>query len=542
MLDEMQEPKMWGTEDYWAMLRRQRWVILAAAFVCWLLVWGVSWLLPSSYESDAVVQIQQQQVSPKLVEPNSLETTGAQLEAVREQVLNPSSLQGIIDSNHLYPRNHGVLALFQPSDPVQKMEKDIQVSYFQAEQKNSNQTTLTDFQISYTAPSPEVAQVVDRELTNLFVTQNNTNQLQTSQTTTSFLKTEVGDAQNELNQQEVKVKEFKAQHMGELPDQVQGNLQVLSGLQQELENNERALSGAREQRLYLESIVQQYQTAQSDLGTGDSAVAPSTLDTQLKDLEMQLAQERSQYTDNYPDVIALKDQIAKTKELKKQSENEIAAERKSDSEKASGTLSPGTATEVQNGSPTPMMQIESQLKSNQLQIQSLQAGEKNIEAKIDQYQVRLEAAPKVEQELSEISRGYTEASSNYDTLRQKWQDSELASNFPQGQQGLYSIASPPTFPVAPSAPNHLLISLAGLGAGIAIGLGLGLLWEFTNVRIYKESDLEGVVSARVLVGIPKLSTAVEERRRIILRWVERGAVLAMVVIVLAGNVYAFLKG
>ncbi|MGB6076175.1 MAG: hypothetical protein WBG29_11105, partial [Candidatus Acidiferrales bacterium] len=292
----------------------------------------------------------------------------------------------------------------------------------------------------------------------------------------------------------------------------------------------------------LQSIVQQYNSVQSDLGnTGDSTVAPETLDKQLKDLEMELAQERSQYTDNYPDVIALKDQIAKTKELQKQTQEEITSQKKPD--KGSDALPPGSAVELENGAPTQMMQIQSQLKANQLQIQGLEGAQKRIESQIATYQARLNATPLVEQQLDEISRGYVESSKNYDVLQQKLQESELSSNLQQNQQGeQFGIVSPPSLPTAPSAPNHLLISLGGLGAGIMIGLGLGLLFEFTHVRIYKESDLEGVVSARVLVGIPKLSTAVEKRRRIILRWVERGAVLAMVVIVVAGNIYSFVKG
>ncbi len=543
MLDEMQEPKMRGTEEYWAMLRRQRWVILAAGFVCWLLVWGVSWLLPSSYQSDAVILVQQQQVSPNLVAPSVDVSLEAQLESIRQQVLSRTRLQPIIDAYHLYPKHHGLLAIFDPTDSVVQMQtKDVQIKLVEAPSHTNNQETLTAFDISYSAPTAELAQAVNAKLTDLFVQEHAATQQQFSQTTTTFLQTELDDARADLNQQDAKVKAFKAQHQGELPDQLQGNLQVLSGLQDQLQSNERAMSAAQQQRLYLESIVQQYNSVQSDLGnTGDSTLAPETLDKQLKDLEMELAQERSQYTDNYPDVIALKDQIAKTKELQKQTQQEITSQKKAD--KGSDALPAGSAAELQSGAPTQMMQIQSQLKANQLEMQSLAGAQKRIEAEIGTYQARLNAPPMVEQQLDEISRGYAESSKNYDTLQAKLQESELASNLQQNQRGeQFGIVSPASLPSAPSAPNHLLISLAGLGAGIGIGLVLGLLLEFTNVRIYRESDLEGVVSARVLVGIPKLSTAGEERRRIILRWVERGAVLAMAVIVIAGNVYSFLKG
>lgn len=542
MFDEMQDPKARTAEDYVQMAKRQRWVILSTVFVCWAIVWIVGWVLPSSYQSVAVIAVQPQQVSPNLVEPNTLETAETELDDAENKVLSAPHLQAIIDQYHLYPRHSGLRGLFDPADPVRQMqEKDIQIIPLPGpgQKNNNNKMTLTAFQISYMAHSPELAQAVNRELTDQFVHENNMTQTDFSQSTTAFLKTQLDDAQTDLNSQEAAVKAFKAHNMGELPDQVQSNLQILSGLQAQLQSNERALSGAQQQKLYLESIVQQYQSAQSDLGTGDSAVAPSTLDKQLKDLEMQLAQERSQYTDNYPDVIALKDQIEKTKELKKQTEDQIASDHKPGT--SANSLPEGAATQVQNGAPTPMMQIQSQLKSNQLEIQSLTAAQKRIQAEIGRYQGYLDAAPKVEQALSEISRGYTEASKNYDSLLQRYQDSQLASNLP-AQQGQYSISTPATLPTAPSAPNHLLVSLGGLAAGIVLGVGLAALIELTDARIRKETDLEGLVSARVLVGIPTIITAAENRRRAMHRWIERGVVFAMFVILVAGNIYSFYRG
>jgi polysaccharide biosynthesis transport protein len=541
MFDETQEQRARTPGDYWAIVVRQRWVILGATFICWLAVWAVGWLLPSTYDSTAQVLVQQQQVSPDLVQPNLTVSMDAELQSIENQVLVPSKLQPIIDEYRLYPKHSGLLGLLQPGDSAEKMRtKDIKVVPVDVPTHSASQEGLIAFNITYSGPSPDVAQAVNAKLTDLFITQNNVTQQQLSQTTTNFLKTELDDAQANLDKQEADIKAFKTQHAGELPDQLQGNLQILSGLQEQLENNSRSLSAAQQQKLYLQSMQQQYQSAESQLGNTESGVAPSTLDEQLKTLEMQLAQERSQYTDSYPDVIALKDQIEKTKQLKKQTEEQIASQHKSDrgDDNAATTSTVG----LQNG-PTPMMQIQSQLKSNQLEIQSLQADQKKIQAQIEIYQGRLKDSPIIEQEYDGISRGFDAANKDYDTLLQKYEQAQLATNVAQNQQGeQFTLVASPTLPAEPSAPNHILISLGGLAAGIVLGLGLAVLLEFTDIRIRKEADLEGVISARVLVGIPKLSTPMEERRRHVLRWVERGAVLAMFVIVVAGNIYSFLKG
>jgi succinoglycan biosynthesis transport protein ExoP len=116
-----------------------------------------------------------------------------------------------------------------------------------------------------------------------------------------------------------------------------------------------------------------------------------------------------------------------------------------------------------------MMQIQSQLKANGLEIQNYQQREKKIESDITTYQARLNLTPETEQELADISRGYEESKANYDSLLQKQNQSQLATSLEQRQQGeQFRILDPPSLPARPSAPNHLLISIAGLMLGFAL--------------------------------------------------------------------------
>jgi len=262
----------------------------------------------------------------------------------------------------------------------------------------------------------------------------------------------------------------------------------------------------------------------------------------LRDLRTQLAAERSQYTDNYPDVIALKDQIAKTEKLKKQIEGEIATNQKSGKTSTDSTADMAGAA-IQNGAPTPMMQIASQLKANQLEIQGYQKQIKQLQGRVAEYQARLNMTPVTEQALADISRGYDESRKNYDSLLAKQSQSQLATSLEQNQQGQqFRILDPPRLPDKPASPNHILFSLGGLILGIAVGAGLTALFELTDARVRDEEDLEGIVAARVLVGIPRISTPKEDLDRIRKRWMGRAAAAAVVLLIVAGNIYAFYKG
>jgi succinoglycan biosynthesis transport protein ExoP len=189
------------------------------------------------------------------------------------------------------------------------------------------------------------------------------------------------------------------------------------------------------------------------------------------------------------------------------------------------------------------MQIQSQIKSNQLEIQNYERRRKDFESQISAYQIRLNLTPAIEQELTDVSRGYEGAKANYDSLLQKQNQSQLATSLEQRQQGEhFSIIDPPSSPLKPFSPNHLMISLGGLGFGLVVGCGLVAFVELTNVCIRRREDLAGLIRAPVLVGIPSLRERAHGHLRALRQGMEIVAVVGIVVLIVAGNFYAFYKG
>lgn len=530
--------------DYWAIGRRRLWWILLPTFICWAVVWALSWFVPMTYQSEAMILVQQQRVPEQYVVPNFNLNAQARLQSITQEILSRTRLQSIIDRFHLYSHRNWLTALLhRGGDPVELMRNDVQVDPVEA-QTPDRPEELTAFKIFYTAETPELAQEVNRELTSLFIAENQRSQQQLSESTTAFLSSQLSDARAQLELQEARVQAFKAKHIGELPDQLQSNVQILSGLQQQLENVESSLGRAQQQKLYLESLIQQYQAAKGALGTADSSVSPSTLDQQLKNMHLQLAQLRSQYTDNYPDVIALKDQIAKTEKLKQQLDTQ-ASQAKTPANSPS-ELAPGAATALESGAPTSMMQIQGQLKANQLEIEGYQQQKKDLEIRIASYQERLNLTPTTEQQLADVSRGYKESEANYNSLLQKQNQSQLATSLEQRQQGEhFQLIDPPSLPRRPAKPSRLMASIAGLAFGLAVGVGLAIFLEVADARIYKEKELEALIPLRVLVGIPRLTTPAEDQRRLLFAWLEGIAAAFLVFAIAAGNflsLYAYFKG
>jgi polysaccharide biosynthesis transport protein len=531
-------------EQFRAIALRRRWWILFLLFFCWALVWSCGWLWPSTYKSESLILIEQPKIPEQYVVPNVSVSLQDRLQSITQQILSRTRLQGVIDRFHLYPARHGLGRLLDTGDPVDQMREDIDIEPVASPDRPQE---LTAFKIDFSANSPRLAQEINTDLTSLFISADIRAQQQLSQSTTDFLVRQLADARAKLEQQEARLRTFQARHLGDLPSELQANVQILSGLQSELQNTQQALDGARQQRLYLESLIQQYEsaTAVSDVGGAGSGAAanpaattPQVLDKELLELRSELADERARFTDQYPDVVALKDRIAQTEALRRQVLADLASRQKA----ASKTTNTEPAETVVNpGAPTPIMQAQSQLKANELEIKNYEKRESQLEAQIVVYQGRLNSTPETEQELADVSRGYQESKANYDSLLQKQNQSQLATELQQSQEGeQFDVLDPPSLPLKPSAPNHLLVSLGGLVLGIVVGCGFAVLMELANAPVGRKELAE--IPVRVLVGIPHLSAPGEDRSMRRTRWMGVAVAVAVFAVIALGNLYSFYKG
>jgi len=536
MSEELDAPVFLAWQEYWAIAVRRLWWILLPLFLAWAAAWGLSWILPSTYQSEALILVEQQKVPDQYVMPNVTANLQGRLQSLTQQILSRTRLQATIDRFHLYSQPSGLNGVVKSGDPVERIRNDIKIELVETPGRPGE---FTAFKMRYSAESSELAREVNSELTTLFINENVKAQQELSENTTAFLESQLADARAEMAAQEAKVAAFKAKHLGELPSQLESNVQILAGLQNQLQNIQRTSDAAKQQKLYLESLLQQYESAQSSLGPGNSTgTSTPTLGKELLDLRARLRDLQSRYTDEHPDIIALKDEIAKTEKLWKQAENE-----QQEDPKTTTAVNVSATGEVQTDSLTAMMQVQSQLKANQLEILNDQQREQDLESQISTYQARLNLGPATEQELTNISRGYEESKANYNSLQQKQMQSQLATSLERRQQGeQFRILDPPSLPDKPSSPNHVRFSMGGLIAGICLGLGLAAIRELTDARVRREKDLEGIVPVRVLVEIPRLSTPTEDHFRALRKWTELGTAVLLVMIIVLGNLYALYKG
>ncbi|MGA2960238.1 MAG: XrtA system polysaccharide chain length determinant [Candidatus Korobacteraceae bacterium] len=519
---------MLTAHDYWHILLRRRWWLIGSLFGCWLLAWGASRLLPSVYRSETLILVEQQKVPEQYVVSNVSVDLQEQLQSMTQQILSRTRLELIIQKFHLYTQQRQRLG---PDGLVDQMRKDIQIQLVEAPGRRGQ---LTAFRIIYSAPTPTLAQQVATQLTTLFIDENIQEQSQRAENTTEFLSSELTTARTSLSEQEVKVKQFKSHYLGELPSQMDGNVHILSGLQERYHNLAQAMNRAQEQRLYMESLLTQYRAVRTGGETGANSL-PS-IDHELSKMKADLAEAQTRYTSKHPDVIRLKGLIAKTEKLKSDIEADEAKAPQDGDKKH-----PTNSSELQ--SMAPMLQLEGQLKANEQEIQDARNEMQTLQTQIAEYQSRLNLTPIREQQLADLTRDYEQSKANYDSLLKKQMQSQLATNLEKRQQGKgFRIIDPPSFAHKPYSPDRVKFSLAGLIAGLLVGFGLVFLSEFLDDSIREQEDITRMTNVRVLAGIPHLATPADGRkrsRRRILEWC--GAALIFIVMVCA-NVFTFYRG
>jgi polysaccharide biosynthesis transport protein len=529
---EDQPKKSINWHDYMALVRRRSWYFLIPFFLGWLVIWSVSWVLPATYRSGTLIIVEQPTVPQDLVKTNIAGSIQDRLQSITQQILSRTRLLHVIEAVGLYPEYRNRLTA---DDLVEKMRKDIEIELVKAQGEQ-----LSAFNVYYSASSPIVAQLVTSKLTSLFISQNVEVRQQQSQDTTTFLGTQLEEARKTLSEQEERVRRFKERHLGELPGQTQSNLQILSGLQAQLQSAEDNLSSAKQQNTYLESLLSQYHTSQRSTGTEgtNSQVGLPAIDQQLDKLRSQLADLSSHYTDRHPDVRKLKEEIAKTERMKRQLTGELNRRSQQPS-----TDNPISTADYSDASTPAIMQVQSQLKANRIEIASRERAIDGIEKEIRDYQGRLNQAPVREQEFIDVTRGYEQSKANYDNLLKKEKDSELATNLELSQQGEhFQILDPPSLPQKPYFPNRLKMCGIGLAIGMILGVAFAVGSEFVDDRLYSDEELKKLIPVDVISEIPVISTVEEDRRsrlQVRILWATTALIFTLMAI---GSALSFFRG
>ncbi len=486
--------KAYTAAEYIEILIRRIWFIVIP-FV--LIVTGAAaytFFAPRQYKASTLVLVSPQRIPEAFVQATVTSKVEERLQSIAQEVLSRTRLEQIINELNLYQKERKSMSR---EEVVALMQKNIKI-----ELPTRKEETKGFFTISYIGLEPSIVTTVANRLASQFIEENLKLREQQASGTTEFLATELELSKAKLDQLETAVTQYKRQHIGELPEQRDANIRILEQLQNQYQRVGESLRAAQDRKLYIQKQLTdmelpiggkgaaEYETEgrpftgtspnlrkerASSLPAGDS---PGPYESQKESLARALDELRAKYTDNHPDVVAIKKKLADL-----------------ETQKSSATIKRDPRFKVLN----------SQLEMTDIEIARFRESERNIMSQIEKYRARIEQTPAREQDMASLLREHHSTKETYERLLKKSQDAQQAENLEKRQKGeQFRIIDPARTPEKPFSPDIPKILLIGLLAGIGGGFGLALLREQLDRSFHDSGDVEIALALKVLATVPKI--------------------------------------
>jgi len=495
----------------------------------WLIVFSILFILfgasvycvvtPERFKSSTTILVVPQRVPENYVKSTISIRIEDRLGTIRQQVLSRTRLVAVMDELGLFKED-------RKRNPVEEVVDDMR-------KRITIEVRHTDaFTLSFVHENRQSAMLTTSRLASFFIDENLKNREQQAVGTADFLDSQLQETKKKLENQEERVRQYKSAFMGELPQQLQANLAVMSRQQDQLKANADAIRIAQDRRMFVESQMGtlELQVASIDAqaraasgGAEPGAAEPTSPSdpaapylTVLNAKRAQLADLSTKFTEQYPEIRRLKEDVAR---LEKQVAN------------ARGTAPPTPgATGIPVGRPAApvaanpaspgfrereeIRRLRTALKALDFEIQSLNKDSSEIRKSVAAVEKKVERSPKREQEMISLTRDYDNLKRSYDELLKKKLDADISQNLEKRQKGeQFQILDPADLPQEPFTPNRPKVLGIAFAAAMLIGFGGAIGFEMINPTLRGKRDFQHFFQVPVLASIPIIRDTEYEARK-----------------------------
>jgi polysaccharide chain length determinant protein (PEP-CTERM system associated) len=492
--------KQYKPEDFLWVAWSRKWFIVIPALLtlAGTYIWANT--LPNRYRSMVTILVVPQKVPESYVRPTVTASLAERLQTIQSEILSRTRLERIIDEFNLYREERQEMIM---EDVVNLMRtRDIRVEI----RRPRRGADTTHFSVGFTSPQPRVAMQVADRLSQMFVNENLEDRAVLADATNQFLQAQLEDARRRLMDHEAKLRQFRERNTGQLPSQMQSNLQMMQVTQSRIQANNEAASRERDRLMAIEqqindavALADQQPTAPAATGEGGP---PGSAAQQLEAARASLKNLERRLTPDHPDISHAR-RVIEQLEVKAASE---AAGTGTKLDSRSARLPPAVASKVDS------LRLQAEELRRSLEKRALD--DERFRKALSTYNVRLEATPQLESELTDLMRDYGTIQDQYHTLLKRSEESKIALNLERRQIGeQFRVIDTARLPERPVSPNRTRYNVTGLLAGLGLGLLFVALLEYRDSTFKTDDDVVTSLSLPVLAVIPAMFTANERRRQ-----------------------------
>jgi succinoglycan biosynthesis transport protein ExoP len=480
----MEEEHLMSFEDYLEILKHRKWEFIIPAIGIFLISIIIALSLPLTYKSTATILIEEQQIPTEFVKATTTSYAEQRIQHINQGIMSTGRLLEIINQFDLYKKFR---ADRSTHDIVERMRSKIQLEPISAEVMDRSLGRTVEATIAFSLSfqgndTPKKIQRVTKRLTELFLEENVRKRTEQSTETSRFFKDESNKVKSSLDAQEARIAKFKEQHINTLPELLQTNIQSLNNVEHNIEMLQEQLRSLKEQEGYFQSQL--------------INVSPDLEDEQedkkhLDELKVRLVNLKTRFTDEYPDVINTRAEIAKL-------EHQLTKQKNQQSALPEAAKNPAYIT------------LSAQLSGIQADIQATNQQITAMMGKAEKYRKQIEETPRVEETYKALTIERNNTRAKYDDLMQKLLDAQVSQGLESEQKGeRFTLIEPPLLPEKPFKPNRLAIILIGIVLGIGAGASFITLKEFSDNSVHNIRSLTLATTFPVLATIPEMMTSQE---------------------------------
>ena len=415
----------------------RRWLALGVAWAVCLLGWLLVAMVPNSYESRARIFVQLDDALAEQI-GIGLGNRKRDIDRVQQTLTSAVNLEKVVRSTKL---GDEIKSAKDMEAAVLGLAKAIKVV---SQKDNLFEITATARNSSLSeAQNAKLAQDIAQKMIDIFREENMSGGRGEMTETLEFMNQQLADRQQKLEEAEARRSAFEGQH----PEMIQGGagaIQRLEAARSEMRSIDGDLAGAQAALAAINGQLAGTPATIAVAGPGGGARGA------LSQATSELASMRARgLTDNHPDMIALKNQIAA---LRTQAQGE-------------GTGAGSTA----NPAYSSLASIKAERQAN---VQSLTVRRASLQAEVAGLMSNQLGNPQIAAEAQRISRDYDVLKQQYDKLLQDREQLRLRGQVETERNSVkFQVVDPPTTPRGPVAPNRPLAALrravrrAGRGRG-----------------------------------------------------------------------------
>ncbi len=448
-------------------LSERKWLIIAPAILGLLAALAAIFILPTKYESGAMLLVQAPSLPTDIVGGQE-QAVAQRIEAIRQQIVNRPALIDLIQKNDLYASERREKPL---SGIVEEMRDAIVMTPQTVDLGGQRRDQTIAVRLSYTYSEPAKTQAVTQQLMERVVEVDSTTNAEQLTQTVQFLTDQQQDIQRQLAVAEGELSAFNTRYGGILSS---ASMATMGGggaaYDLQISNVQREIADLEAQKRLLQSA-----------DTRDPAVIQA---------ESALAAVRAAYTENHPDVMLAKQRLEQAKAIARQNVARI-----------------------------PSAELDTRLSTARSQLAILQAAKMRDAGQTSSALAQRAEAPAIVQQATQLQQRVAALSKQSDDLSNRLLAARASQRAGEEQMGeRLLVVDPPVIPDTPVSPNRPLILALGAVGGLVLGLILAFARELLLRPIRDPSVLVQITGSQPLALVPAIGKPPRPSKR---RWFGR---------------------